>query len=82
METEEKLKSIILDVLQSDVNKVGESTSFLNYENWDSMNFMLFVMDVERVFDISLTNTEIVEMTSYSKTLIIINQKIFKASEN
>ena len=82
METEKKLKSIILDVLQSDVNKVGENTSFLNYENWDSMNFMLFVMDVERVFDISLTNTEIVEMTSYNKTLIIISQKIFNASEN
>lgn len=82
METDKKLADIILDVLQTEVSREGKNTLFVNYENWDSMNFMLLIMDIERIFRISLTNDEIVDMNCFSKALEIINMKISVKSGN
>ncbi len=76
MDTKDKLKEIIKDILQADINSEGENTLFIEYENWDSMNFMLFVMDLERIFEISLTNEEIVEMNCFKKCHDIISAKL------
>lgn len=76
MDSRGKLKEIIKDILQADINSEGENTLFIEYENWDSMNFMLFVMDIERIFEISLSNEEIVEMNCFKKCLEIIDAKL------
>ncbi len=76
MKTEEKLGNIIQDVLQIDPVSIKGNLLFVDYPNWDSMNFMLFIMDIERILGINLTNEEIIEMNSFNKAVEIINRKI------
>ena len=76
MNTVDKLREIIQDVLQIDPGSIDWDQQFVEYQNWDSMNYMLFIIEIERRFGIDLTNDEIVEMDNFNKGVELINKKL------
>ena len=76
MNVKDRLLNVINESLQTPVGSVSDEEKFLNYPNFDSMGFMMFVMELEKEFQMTMTNAEIIEMTSIETALIIINRKL------
>lgn len=76
MNVKEKLLEVINEALQIPPDGVMDDEKFANYPDFDSFGFMMFVMELERAFEIVLTNDEIIEMVSVSTAIIIIERKV------
>lgn len=72
----EKLEDIIKEVLGINPKEIDEKMKFIDMEIWDSMTFMYFIMQIENVFQISLTNEEIIKMDCIKVAKEIIESKI------
>ena len=70
----EKLFEILRNTL--DVEVVDESTSQDNCPQWDSMNHLNLVLNIEMEFNISLTPEEIGSVLSAKDFIDLINIKI------
>ena len=58
MSTFEKVKKIVADKLGVDEAKITESAAFVNDLGADSLDVVEFVMEVEKVFDITVPDEE------------------------
>ena len=72
----ERLNSIIKESLAIDPSNVNEDEKFISMEIWDSMTFMFFITRIEEVFEITLTNEEIINMDCIKATKDIISSKL------
>ena len=61
---DEKLKSVLAEVLRMPVEQVGDDLAMKDVDAWDSLVHMQLVLSLEQNFDIQLTFDEIVAMQS------------------
>ena len=57
----EKLKEIIADVLNVEVNDITEDTTFVDDLGADSLDIFQIIMGIEETFDIEIDNDDAVE---------------------
>ncbi len=70
-----KLTEIISETFEIDASKITEKDNIVNYENWDSMTHMILITSIEDMFEIELTNDEIVEMKTVSDIKTILAKR-------
>jgi acyl carrier protein len=72
----DKLNKIFLEVFE--INLIPEN--FVKYESdlWDSLKHLTLIVEIETVFDISLSPEEITKIDSFSTALECINKKTYK----
>jgi acyl carrier protein len=68
----ERIKYVIGQVLDIDFKEHGDQIDIFNCEEWDSMNHMRLILEIERVFSISLSDDEVLDMTSFKGICKII----------
>jgi len=68
---EEKLKNIFKDLLKVDPENI-QTCSYFDNSNWDSMNHLSLIIEIEKVFNIKFTNNQIIDMTSYEEILTFL----------
>ncbi|MCB8998960.1 MAG: acyl carrier protein [Bacteroidales bacterium] len=72
-----KLKSIFERII-SDKTELTPETSSRDVRNWDSLNHVLFIAEIEKEFGISFDLTEMLEMRSIEDICKAIEKSINK----
>lgn len=62
----EKLKEIIADVLNVEVNDITEDTTFVDDLGADSLDIFQIIMGIEDAFDIEIENEDAEKITTVS----------------
>lgn len=63
---ENKIKQILAEVFEIDVNAINENSDSSNIENWDSLNHMNLIVTLEEEFEVEIDEDEISNLMSYS----------------
>lgn len=71
-----KIHNILTTILDIDFLEHGESIDLSNCDEWDSMNHMKLILELERAFSITFSDDEVYEMTSFNKIYKIIKSQI------
>ena len=60
----EKLNKIIVDILKLAPDRIKDSLRFEEIPDWDSMNFLLFIAEIENQFEVSFNMDEVIKAKS------------------
>jgi acyl carrier protein len=71
----EKLQTLLVEVLQIPPNSIVDSLAMKDVENWDSLKHMELIAAIEETFGLELTFAEIVEMQSVGEIKRVINAR-------
>jgi acyl carrier protein len=72
---ENKLKIIIAEVLNVDVNSIDADTSNQTIATWDSLNHMNIILATEEQFGIIFDDEEMLRLTSYASLLAALKNR-------
>lgn len=72
---ENKLSKIFFKVMKYGNQKELINAKF-NKENWDSINHLKLVLELEKVFHVSFSIREIEQMLNFKKILMILKKKL------
>lgn len=71
---EQKILELMRMVFQT--NDIGETCSQKNCEQWDSMNHLNLIVELEMEFGISFEPEEIAKMQTFDEVVSIIKDKV------
>ena len=74
----EKLKEIIADVLNVEVNDITEDTTFVDDLGADSLDIFQIIMGIEETFDIEIDNDDAEQIS----TVVYAVEQIKNATNN
>lgn len=77
-----KLENILVSILGADIKNINNETSPQNTPSWDSMNSLLIVAELEKIYGIKLTIDDIMGMTNVGKIKEILIKHNVKIDEN
>lgn len=75
MDNHEKLKQLIADVFEVDISEVNDNTSQETLEMWDSIHQMNLVFSLEEVFEIQLSDEEVIHLQSFEQIKNVLQDK-------
>ena len=75
MKNEEKLKQIIANVFEVEMELINNDSSQDSIENWDSIHQLNLVFAIEESFDVQLTDEDAVQLLSYQLIKVILEEK-------
>jgi len=73
---EERIKSIMADILMIEASSINEQSSMGAIESWDSLAQIDLVAALEEAFAITFEVDEIETMTSYADILDVLTEKL------
>jgi acyl carrier protein len=71
-----RLKQVISDILEVDVNTINDNSSPDNIQHWDSLTHIKLVMAVEAEFNVKLTPEDMMDMLSVKLIRMILEEKV------
>jgi len=72
---ESRIKKVISNVFDIDVESINNMTSPDNVENWDSLKHMNLIVALEEEFEIEFDAQEIVDSMNYALIVSIVNER-------
>jgi acyl carrier protein len=75
MKIDSILKEIFKDILKinnNEINSIDQNKS----KNWDSVNHMNLILEIERRFDIILDENDVIKIKDYKSCHKLINNKL------
>ena len=72
---EVRIKQVMSDVFNIDINSINDTSSPDNIENWDSLKHMNLIIALEEEFGVIFDDQEIVESMNYALIVNILNFK-------
>ena len=72
---ETRIKQVMSDVFNIDVETIGNNSSPDNIEEWDSLMHMNLIVALEEEFEIEFDDDEIVVSMNYALIVIILKSK-------
>ena len=69
------LNQILTDIFGMKPDQDSDETSILSMPNFDSMNHMIFITQLEEKFNIELTGDEITDMLTIGDIKRVLSQK-------
>jgi acyl carrier protein len=72
----ERIKDVVGQVLDIDFKEYGDNVDIFNCEEWDSMNHIRLIVELERVFSVSFSDDEVLDMTSFEGICRIIKSHL------
>ena len=72
---EEKIKEILALALEIDASKIDENSSQESISEWDSLNHLKLISELEKAFNLKLTLREITDAITFSNIANIIKNK-------
>jgi acyl carrier protein len=71
---DERIRTIMAEVLRLPANRIGADTAMGAVPNWDSTAHMRMMIALEDAFGIDLDESRMVEMTSFSRICDAVQQ--------
>jgi acyl carrier protein len=71
-----KLKQVVSDILEVDIDDINENSSPDNIEKWDSLSHIKLVMAIEVEFNVKLTPDDMMDMLSVKLIKMILAEKL------
>ena len=71
---EDRLKSVMSDVLNIGSSNIDNNTSVDTVDGWDSLRHLNLVLAIEQEFDISFTEEQTIEILNYPLIKIILEE--------
>jgi len=73
---ENKVKEIMAEVFICNVEDINVDTKKNDLDNWDSLQHLIFVSQLESEISLKFTPEEIYEMNGFAEIIKIINLKL------
>ncbi|MNP59390.1 acyl carrier protein [compost metagenome] len=74
MSSFEKVQMIVSEIMEVPIEGVNINSQKYDFENWDSLNQLNLVMEIESKFNISLNLDEMAEINSIQDILEIVDK--------
>ena len=71
-----KLKQVVSDILEVNIDDINENSSPDNIEKWDSLSHIKLVMAIEAEFNVKLTPEDMMDMLSVKLIKMILAEKL------
>ena len=71
-----KLKQVVSDILEVDIDDINENSSPDNIEKWDSLSHVKLVMAIEVEFNVKLTPDDMMDMLSVKLIKMILAERL------
>ena len=71
----EKFNKTVFDIFKIRPEEIQDSMTAKEIPNWDSMNYLLFMSELEKQFDISFSMDEILNASSLGSIKEMLRQK-------
>jgi acyl carrier protein len=75
MNNEEKLKQILANVFETEIENINNDTSQDTLDNWDSIHHLNLILALEEAYNIQLSDEEVVQLLSFQLIKIILEEK-------
>jgi len=72
---ENRVKKVIAEILDIEINSINDNTSPETIESWDSLKQMNIIVALEEEFDIEFSDEDIVEMLNFRLICEAIKEK-------
>jgi len=72
MQNEKRLKEIFVNVLGIELEDVNQDLKYQQNPQWDSINHMFLVTELETVFEVQFESEEILELNTYPRVKNIL----------
>jgi acyl carrier protein len=72
---EDRIKKVMSDVFDIDIESINNDSSPDNIENWDSLKHMNLIVALEEEFEIEFSDEEIIDSMNYALIVNILNFK-------
>lgn len=59
-----KLYKIVADVFGEDISKISDSTTQNDIENWDSLQLLILIDEIEKEYNVKILIDEIIDINS------------------
>ena len=76
--TEDKIRKIIMDIMNIDINEIDHNKNLRDVEEWDSFNNLMVVSEIESAFGIKFTANDIYGVDTIAKIINIVSRKLEK----
>lgn len=73
---EERVKGIMAEILDLQVEKINEDTSPDTVKDWDSLKHMQLILSLEEEFNIEIPDEKIDEMLSLKKIIVVLQKML------
>ncbi len=70
-----KLSKIFSSVLNIDESKIVPELSPQNTSSWDSLNAIILITEIEKVFNIKFNYDEAMDVKNYNDVLVLVKAK-------
>lgn len=74
MKIESKVKEIVSSILQCKIEDLNETSGLLTQYNWDSLNHISIITEIELNFDIVIPDEKIIELNNIKSLIQYINE--------
>ena len=74
MNNKEKLRKILIEVLELNANNLPEVINVENSENWDSLGHFQIIERIENEFNIVVEGSKVVELLGEKEILNYLNE--------
>jgi acyl carrier protein len=71
---EKKIKKVMANVFNTNIDDISEETSTDTLSNWNSLGHMTLVVALEEEFGIEFQDEDVIEMNSYPLLVCIIKE--------
>ena len=71
---EVRIKQVMSDVFNIDINSINDTSSPDNIENWDSLKHINIMLALEEEFNVQFDTKDIPELTLLSQIITILKQ--------
>lgn len=73
---ETRIKQVMSDVLDVDINDINEDTSPETLEAWDSLKQMNLIVALEEEFNLEFTDEEIEDLLNFKLIKLTIEERV------
>jgi acyl carrier protein len=72
---EEKIKQVMSEIFVCSIDEIKTTTKKEDLKNWDSLQHIIFMAKLEKIFDVNFNTEEINEATTYSRIIDLLKTK-------
>ena len=73
-----EVKKIFSKTLKIPINNINSNLTYIKSDKWDSLNHMKLVAGIEKKYKVQFTMKDVIDMSSFPKTLKILNKYLKK----
>lgn len=78
MDNNKKFDSIIVEIFKLDSSKITDELTAKDIPDWDSMNYLLFISEIEKQFNITFSMEEVLNAQSLGDIREMLKKRIIK----